>query len=328
MRYLVLFIVFCKQGLHLAARVLFRTLSELLMKTFQIPYYFCRPFWLICLLAGVGFSGCRNFKQAVLFTTPTSINAEVFEQKVAAAGKNYTIAPHDYIAVTIYTNKGERLIDPNAEFEIGTNPQQMQNAGGMNPMMMGGDNTNTIMNYPIIRNSNPPGTYMVDAQGTTFLPMVGEVNLQGLTLRQADSLLSIRYAQYYEEPFVVVQYLNKRVILMGAMGEKVIPLRNENMTLIEVLAIAGNLQINSKANNIRIVRGDLRNPSVQVVDLTTIEGVKAANMILEPNDIIYVEPRRVMRSDEQREIISYFTTGLTTLTTILALVLTINNLTK
>jgi polysaccharide export outer membrane protein len=47
-----------------------------------------------------------------------------------------------------------------------------------------------------------------------------------------------------------------------------------------------------KANNIRIIRGNLKNPRVQQIDLSTLDGMRRANLQVEPNDIIYVEPIR------------------------------------
>ena len=42
----------------------------------------------------------------------------------------------------------------------------------------------------------------------------------------------------------------------------------------------------------KLIRGDLRNPQIQLIDLSTIEGVKQSNLLLQANDIIYVEPTR------------------------------------
>ena len=59
------------------------------------------------------------------------------------------------------------------------------------------------------------------------------------------------------------------------------PLTNDNMNLIEVLALAGGIdgggggggggsgtfyRYGGRANNIRIIRGDLKNPRVQQID--------------------------------------------------------------
>jgi polysaccharide export outer membrane protein len=96
------------------------------------------------------------------------------------------------------------------------------------------------------------------------------------------------------------------VFILGAPGGQVIPLTNDNMNLLEVLALAGGIdgagggngsgggiyRYGGKANDIRIIRGDLKNPQVQQIDLTTLEGMRRANLQMEPNDVIYIDPVR------------------------------------
>jgi polysaccharide export outer membrane protein len=78
------------------------------------------------------------------------------------------------------------------------------------------------------------------------------------------------------------------VVVLGAVGGQVLQLANQNITLAEVLAMSKGLPNDSKAKNIRIVRGE----KVYEIDLTTIEGFQSGNMIIEPGDIVYVEPVR------------------------------------
>ncbi len=256
--------------------------------------------WAAGLLLWLAFTGCRTLKQDIMFKTETPVNMEAFERAYETVTKNYHIEPMDYIAVTVYTNKGEMLIDPNNEFELGDQGSRMQQGGAgnmlMQQQMMGiGERFNTSINRPIMQNMQQPRSFMVNEHGMANLPQVGAVKLAGLTLSQADSLLASAYAEFYETPFVLTQYLNKRVVLMGALGDKVVPLQEENMSLVELLAFAGDFQIKAKGNKIRVIRGIKdggENISVQLVDLSTIEGVRAANMQLLPGDVVYVEPRR------------------------------------
>lgn len=165
--------------------------------------------------------------------------------------------------------------------------------------------------------------------------MVGKIKLSGYTLSQADSILTEAYTEYYEDPYIVTQYLNKRVVLMGALGDRVIPLREENITLIELLATAsggggqnrfanagGNFQQVAKGNNIRILRGRGEEVSVQLVDLTTIDGIRVANLDLMPNDVVYVEPRRKI----DRQAISDLNTVISPLTTVISAVTSVISL--
>lgn len=288
---------------------------------------------IVSYVSAIFFLFSCNFKQNILFrvaedgSTPLSSMAE-------RAAQNYIIAPNDYLAISVYTNKGEILIDPNSEFKTGDERHQNNNigAGGVmqNPMMMGSD-LNLRIDLPITGNNLRPNSFLIDAEGYAFIPMVGKIKLGGYTLPQADSVLAQAYSQYYEQPFVKSQYLNKRVVLLGALGDKLIPLRNENMNLLEILAISGQFQQHARANNIRIIRGDLKNPEVQIVDLTTIEGMKKANLTLMPNDIIYVEPRRHLDKEffaNFTAAVSPFTTVLSAISTTLLLIITINNLSR
>jgi hypothetical protein len=118
--------------------------------------------------------------------------------------------------------------------------------------------------------------------------------------------LQVLYSPYYREPFVQTRVTNNRVIVLGALGGQVLPLTNDNMNLIEVLALAGGVdgsgsgggggngvyRYGGKTSNIRIIRGDLKNPQIEQIDLSTISGMRRANLQMEPNDIVYIEPVR------------------------------------
>jgi polysaccharide export outer membrane protein len=68
-------------------------------------------------------------------------------------------------------------------------------------------------------------------------------------------------------------------------------LQNQNTSLLEALALSGGVSANGKAHRIKLIRGDLKNPQVYLIDLSTIDGMKKANMTLQGNDIVYIEPR-------------------------------------
>ncbi len=263
-------------------------------------------------------ASCSSLKQNILFDTEKTVNGEVFKHSFESLTANYKIQVNDQLAISVFTNKGERLVDPNREFNIGDAPAER------NGMMMGGQNMmqfgfNSLRDMAITSNNMSPISYLVGQDGKANIPMLGEVELIGLTLDEAEKKLSDMYKQFYEEPYVIAQYLNKRVVLMGALGDQVVPLRNENMTLLEVLSIAGDVQSRSKPDNIRLIRGPWDNPSIKLIDLTQVSNLQDANVIIEPNDIIYVEPRR--RID--RESIQDFNIIFTPVTTLVTLSLTL-----
>ncbi len=184
------------------------------------------------------------------------------QQRVESAEKNYVIQKNDYLQVDVYTSKGERLIDPDLEL--------LKETTGQNLAM------------------RPVPNYLVDTNGTTKLPMIGDIKLEGLSIREAEEMLQKAYSIYYKDAFVLLKYTNKRVVVLGATGGQVIPLMNENTRLVEILALAKGLTNDSKAQNIRVLRGE----QVFVVDFSTIEGYRKNNLVVEPGDIVYVEPVR------------------------------------
>lgn len=283
-------------------------LSTFLRGNFLQHYYL----YFVLLLAS-----CGSLKQNILFDTDQTVNGDVFRNSYESATSNYKIQVNDLLAISVFTNNGERLIDPNQEFEVGDTPFERNVMNNNQNMIQIG--VNTLRDLRLSSNNATPISYLIDQKGDANLPMVGKVALTGLTLGEAETKLKELFSQFYEEPFVVAQYLNKRVVLMGALGDQVIPLRSENMTLLEILSIAGNVQTNSKINNIRLIRGPWDNPSIKVIDLTSINNLKDANIIIQPNDIIYVEPRR--RID--RESIQDFNVLFAPLTTLITLSLTL-----
>jgi len=235
-----------------------------------------------------------------MFRTDTDVVPEALAMAVEDAKRNYTIQEDDYLELNVYTNGGEVIIDPNREILSefgGRGGQNSQNQQELNPQ------------------------FLVRADGMVKLPVIGDIELAGLTLNQADSLLAIEYSAYYEGVFVLTRYVNKRVIVLGSTGGKVIPLENENISLIEVLALAG-LGNQSRADKIRLIRGDLDDPLVRIIDLSTIDGMKNASLNIQPNDIIYVEPVQRVTNDAIRDI----TPVLSLITSVLTLFVLVNNL--
>ncbi len=193
--------------------------------------------------------------------------------------KNYIIRPNDLLELKVYTNKGERIIDPNRELQI----QQGQ-----------------------VRTEEGQQSFLVLDDGSVKFPMVGQVNLSGMKLIDAERYLEKKYNEYYKESYVRLRYLNKRVIVLGAPGGQVIPLESENISILEVLALAGGIDESGKAHNLRLIRGDLHQPQVFLIDLSTVRGTRTSMMDALPGDIIYIEPTRKVATEAAKDFMTIF----------------------
>ncbi len=242
-------------------------------------------------------SSCKMYKQDIMFKLDDDFTESDLAIAVAQAERNYVIQINDYLTLDVYTNKGERIVDPN--FEL------MRELGGRNNM-----------------GQQKELTYLVQIDGTAKFPIIGQIKIDSLTLNQAEKLLQEKYDEYYKDSFVRLEYSNKRVVVLGALGGQVIPLVNENLSLVEILAVAGGPQMGSKVQNIKILRGDLSSPRVYQVDLSTISGMRDSMLDIEPGDIIYIEPWRRPFFEALKDI----TPVLSLLSSTLALVLVLQNL--
>lgn len=215
----------------------------------------------------------------------------------------YKIAPNDKIAFSIYTNDGFKLIDLTTAAVSVNAPLSGSGNSGMNNQDM----------------------YLVEPDGQIKLPIIGKIKISGLTVREAERQLENQYSAFYNKPFVIIRVTNRRVLIFpGNNGVgRVVPLENENTTLVEAIAQAGGLTNVGKAYKIKLIRGDLRHPKVMHIDLSTIEGMAKSNLLLQANDIIYVESAPRI-SQEVLQQITPFLSIITTLALIYQIAIGIN----
>ena len=192
---------------------------------------------------------------------------QAIQEALYEAERNYTIQPNDWLEVFLFYNGGEQLIDPNARF-------------------LGQQSNNNALNQ-----NRQTFEYLIQQDGYIKLPMIGKRKVAGLTIDQAEKELEAAYNEFYKDSFLKLKYLNKRVTVLGAVNT-VVPIENENTSLLEVIAMAGGIQFGDKAGNIRVIRGDFNNPDIFVVDLTSIEGMKSSMITINPGDVVYIEPWR------------------------------------
>lgn len=192
--------------------------------------------------------------------------------------EEYNIASGDQLSLKVYSRDGFKLLD----------------------MITSEESKATNTNEGKI-------LYLVDQEGFANLPIVGELFVRGYTETQLKNILIDKLASIYVDPFIVLKVENRRAIVIkaaaiaggtggggasGGGGATIVELNQSPTSIIEVVAKAGGLSATSRANKIKIIRGDLKNPQVIEVNLATIEGVRKSAMDVLPNDIIYIDSKR------------------------------------
>lgn len=279
-------------------------------------------------------SSCGFYQYTILFKENETFNNEAFKKATLLAEqaeKNYMVRKFDFVGVEIFTNKGELLTDPNMEIQMGGRQLDITQAGqmqGQNMMNQGGiaGQQQGMMGMGI-GNFGTFRRYMVQDDGQAYLPLLGATKLEGMKLYQVDSLLSKQYEKYYKESYVVSRLLNRRAIIIGALGGRIVPLDNDNMSIIEAVVAAGlNFDQRVRGDRLRIIRNIYNKPVMQIIDLATFEGLQAANLKVEPNDVIYLEPRRrIGREEALTDITRSLSTILSILSSTILTILAIRN---
>lgn len=237
--------------------------------------------FIVIVLIGLSLGSCRLLNPSIMFRTDNKYEFDIPPDTISP---QYRISPNDFLTLQIFANDGFKIIDM-----MSGNAQQ---GGGMQQMMMQGQNGGF--------------RYLVLPDSTVKLPILGYTKIAGKTIREAELFLQDQFSTFYNDPFVILRIQNRRVLVFnGTDGQgTVIPLANENITLIEALALSGGLSQTGKAHKIKIIRGlsERKEPEVYLVDLSKIQGLAQADMVMQANDVIYVEPRLNLASDALREI--------------------------
>ena len=140
-------------------------------------------------------------------------------------------------------------------------------------------------------------TYIIDKDGYIIFPVIGKIKAAGLTKAELQDLIRDKiYPEYLKEvPIVNVRLKNFQVSVLGEVNRPgSFTISNEQCTILDALALAGDLTIYGKRENIQIIRetgdGEKRFFSVNLQDRNIIYNPEIYYM--RQNDVIYVEPNK------------------------------------
>ncbi len=217
-------------------------------------------------------NSCKTLYPNGMLKTPKDYK---FNEIKKTALQEFKIGVHDVISFNLFSNDGFKVIDLNS-FIAG------EKGAGV--------------------------SFIVELDGTIKLPILGRISLLGMTAREAEIFLEEKFSEFYVKPFVMLRVNNRKVILFpGAEGNaKIVPLPNTSTTLMELIASVGGIPGDGKAYSIKLIRGNIDNPEVYLIDFSTLEGVQKGNMLMQSNDIVYVESRPRIANKLLTEMLPYF----------------------
>lgn len=148
-------------------------------------------------------------------------------------------------------------------------------------------------NYEINNNQNGIKTYLIDNSGNIEFPVIGKIKLGGLTRSAANAKLVSAISEYIKNPSINLRILNYKISVLGeVMRPGTFTLASERITLLEALAMAGDLTIYGKRDNILVIRESEGKKTFNRIDLTKADFINSPYYYLTQNDQIVVEPNK------------------------------------
>lgn len=182
------------------------------------------------------------------------------------------IKPKDMLSITIVSSEPEASRQYNLTV----------------PQISEPNSSNSLFAQPILQ------TYLVDNNGTINFPVFGKLYVVGLSPKELEAMLQVKLESAFgkEHPIVTIRFTNYSISILGEVEKPgKFNSTNERMTIFDGLALAGDLTIYGKRENVRVLRenGDGSKQFI-TVNLNDKEILNSPAYYLEQNDVLYVEP--------------------------------------
>ena len=227
--------------------------------------------FLLILVAAALMTSCNTQKDIPYMIGANELPPEVLQS--AAKANDPVVMPGDMLQINVISRNAE-AVKPFNKIDY------VSKLGG---------NTNINNN-----NENSMYYYLVDANGNIEYPYLGTLHIGGMSKSAVENhIASLIYPRYLtERPGVEVRFQNFRVYILGEVknpGE--IKATNGRLNLLEAIAMAGDLTIQGRRDNVMIVRTNSDGSrSIQTVNMNDKNMIISPSFNLQQNDIIYVEP--------------------------------------
>jgi polysaccharide biosynthesis/export protein len=240
-------------------------------------------------------NSCRTQKD---LTYLADMKNDSLEKGLPGESPDYILKPND----NLYVNVQSMNEDVNKLFNVGSSMQ-----GGA---------------YQVY--GEPSGQYvygnLIDKAGTITLPVLGKIEVAGMTQTEAQAKVQLKANEYLKEATVKLKLLNFRTTILGEVKAPGVYYNyNNELTVLEAVSKAGGFTDHAKLNNVLVMRNTNAGTKSYRLDLTS--GRVLANPVyyLQPNDVVYAGPAKVKALELNSPTISLIISTLSFLLIILKL---------
>ena len=133
--------------------------------------------------------------------------------------------------------------------------------------------------------------YSIDQAGDIDIPFVGKVAVAGLTLEEAYDAIDLKVNGLFSNYHLQVKLGGVRFSALGefnAPGKHVV-MQNQ-VTILEALALCGDLSAVANRSTIKLIRQYPEGTRIHELNLLEQELIGSPLYFIQPNDVIYAEP--------------------------------------
>jgi len=172
--------------------------------------------------------------------------------------------------------------------------------------------------------------YTIDRDGNIRLPYIGEMNVLGYTLKEVREKIQTELKKYIKNTdsvFVKVKLAGIRFVVTGEVNSPgTIVLLQNQVSIIEAIANAGDITDTGDRKNISLLRKTIDGVEKHTLDLTNVTVFNSPYFYVQPNDVIYVSPLKQKSWGTGSTGLQTFTTLVTILSFVASTVLLVKNL--
>ena len=230
-----------------------------------------KKYYYLLLVAAVMLSSCGNVKNVAYLQNSDYIDFNRSEYLYDAR-----IMPKDVLTITVNT------VNPEASA----------------PYNLIVRNTLTSTSSSVSTSGGSLQTYLVGNDGTIEFPVLGTLQVGGLTKAQCEQMIHDKLRPFMnaaENPVVTVRMSNYKISVLGEVNRPgMFTVGNEKINILEALSQAGDLTIYGVRDKVKLIREDATGKKqIVTLNLNDANIISSPYYYLQQNDIVYVEPNKV-----------------------------------
>ena len=212
------------------------------------------------------------------------------EQYFAMEVPDYKIQPRDVLYITLKAMNPEGMI---TDFLSGS-------GSGSGATYMQGDAGGYLYGYN------------VNKDGSIILPVLGHVNVEGMTLDEIRILLQAEFSKSYKNAVAECKLLSFKFTVIGEVKSPGTYVNYNNyLTVLEAIGRAGGIGDFGKRDRILVVRPAEKGTKTYTLNLQDKAILTSEAYFLLPNDVVIIEPQPTKIFNMNLPVISFTITAVT-----------------